>query len=77
MLYMSCPTCGYFLGQKTIEYEKGKHNICSNPKLTSEEKEAELSKLLLNLGLRRYCCKMRMMSYKDIVQFIQAAASEE
>jgi DNA-directed RNA polymerase subunit N (RpoN/RPB10) len=70
MLYLSCPTCGYFLGQKNIEYEKGKEKICSNPKLTPEEREEELSKLLLSLKLRRYCCKMRMMSYKDIVQDI-------
>jgi DNA-directed RNA polymerase subunit N (RpoN/RPB10) len=77
MLYIICPTCGYFLGQKVLEYEKGKDEICKNPKLSTEEKETELTKLLLSLKLRRYCCKMRMMSYKDIVQFIQAASSEE
>ena len=77
MLYMICPTCGSFLGQKVLEYEKGKDEICKNPNLSSEEKEKELTKLLLSLKLRRYCCKMRMMSYKDIVQFIQAAPSEE
>jgi DNA-directed RNA polymerase subunit N (RpoN/RPB10) len=72
MLYMICPTCGYFLGQKVLEYEKGKDNICKNPSLLSEEKEQELTKLLLSLKLRRYCCKMRMMSYKDIVHDIIA-----
>ena len=70
MLYITCPTCGYFLAQKTLEYEQGKEQICTNPKLSSEEKEKELTKLLLGLGLRRYCCKMRMMTYKDIVQDI-------
>jgi DNA-directed RNA polymerase subunit N (RpoN/RPB10) len=70
MLYITCPTCGYFLGQKTLEYEQGKEQICTNPKLSSEEKEKELTKLLLGLGLRRYCCKMRMMTYKDLVQDI-------
>ena len=70
MLYIVCPTCGYFLGQKTLEYEEGKKTICSNPKLTAEEKEKELSKLLLGLKLKRYCCKMRMMTYKDIVEII-------
>ena len=77
MLYMICPTCGTFLGQKVLEYEKGKDEICKNPNLSTEEKEKELTKLLLSLKLRRYCCKMRMMSYKDIVQFIQAVPSEE
>lgn len=70
MLYLSCPTCGYFLGQKTNEYDQGKEKICSNPKLSAKEREKELSKLLLGLKLRRYCCRMRMMTYKDIVQDI-------
>jgi DNA-directed RNA polymerase subunit N (RpoN/RPB10) len=77
MLYITCPTCGYFLGQKNLEYEEGKHKICTNPKLSTEEREKELSKLLLSLGIRRYCCKMRMMSYKDIVQDIIAVPSTE
>jgi len=77
MLYMVCPTCNKFLGQKVIEYEKGKDNICKNPELSNEEKEAALTKLLLSLKLKRYCCKMRMMSYKDIVQFINQVPDEE
>ena len=70
MLYIVCPTCGYFLGQKNLQYEEGKKKICDNPQLTGEQKETELTKLLLSLKLKRYCCKMRMMSYKDIVQNI-------
>lgn len=70
MLYITCPTCGYFIGQKILEYEEGKDKICLHPTLSQEEKEKELSKLLLSLKLRRYCCKMRVMSYKDIVQII-------
>ena len=77
MLYISCPTCGYFLGQKTIEYENGKQSICSNPNLSTEQKEKELSLLLLSLKLRRYCCKMRMMTYKDIVQDILPVQNNE
>lgn len=77
MLYMVCPTCNTFLGSKVLEYEKGKEDICKNPKLSTEEKEAEMTKLLLSLKLKRYCCKMRMMSYKDVVQFIIPAPIEE
>jgi len=72
MLYMTCPTCGYFLGQKNIQYEEGKTAICANPNLSNSEREEELSKLLLGLELKRYCCKMRIMSYKDTVQDIVA-----
>lgn len=70
MLYITCPTCGYFLGQKIIEYETEKQSICTNPKMTIEQKEENISKLILSLKLRRYCCKMRIMTYKDIVQDI-------
>jgi|UniRef100_A0A6C0EET0 DNA-directed RNA polymerase subunit N (RpoN/RPB10) len=70
MLYIVCPTCNYFIGQKTITYEEGKEKICNNPELTSTEKENEISKLLLSLKLRRYCCRMRVMTYKDIVKDI-------
>jgi DNA-directed RNA polymerase subunit N (RpoN/RPB10) len=70
MLYMSCPSCGYFLGYKTLEYEQKKEKICSNPNTTIKEKEIENNKLLLSLGLRRYCCKTRIITYKDIVKDI-------
>ena len=70
MLYTTCPTCGFFLGQKTEEYEKKKNDICSNPKLSKKEREEEISKLLKSMGFRRYCCRMRMMTYKDLVQDI-------
>ena len=67
---MTCPTCGTFLGLKTVEWEKESENICNNPNLSKEEKENKKSEILLSLKLRRYCCRMRMMSYKDIVQDI-------
>ncbi len=70
MLYTTCPTCGFFLGQKTEEYERKKNEICSNPKLSKKDREDEISKILKSLGLRRYCCRGRMMTYKDLVQEI-------
>ena len=70
MLYLTCPTCGYFLGQKTIEWETKSEEICNNHKLSSEEKEQKKQEVLLSLKLPRYCCRMRMMSYKDLVQDI-------
>lgn len=70
MLYIICPTCGYFLGQKTLEWETKSNEICSNPKLSEEEKEEKKQELLMSLKLPRYCCRMRMMTYKDLVQDI-------
>ena len=70
MLYITCPTCKFLLGQIIIDYEKNKEIICLNPNLSLEEKEKEISKLLLSLNLKRYCCKMHIMTYKDLVQDI-------
>jgi DNA-directed RNA polymerase subunit N (RpoN/RPB10) len=70
MLYSTCPTCGYFISQKIIEWETKSKVICDNPNYTKEEKEKLKEELLKTIKLRRYCCRMRLMSYKDIVQDI-------
>ena len=67
MLYTTCPTCGFFIAQYIEEYEKKKLEICSNPKLSKKEREDSISELLKSLKIRRYCCRMRIMSYKDMV----------
>ena len=77
MLYMRCVSCGTLLGGKVIEFEKGKEKFCKNPNLTTEEKDIELTKLIHSLKLKRYCCKGRMMSYKDIVQYIIPVPNNE
>jgi len=76
MLYSTCPTCGYFLGQKIVDWENKSKEICDNPKNTREEKEILKEKLLKTLKLRRYCCRMRIMSYKDIVYEILPVIEE-
>ena len=70
MLYLSCPTCGYCLGSKVIEYKKNKANICDNPKYDNAKKEEEITKLISSLNLRRYCCRVRLMTYKEQVNEI-------
>jgi DNA-directed RNA polymerase subunit N (RpoN/RPB10) len=70
MQYKTCPTCGYFLGQKTYEWEIKSNEICNNPNLSNDEKEKKKQDLLLSLNLKRYCCKMRMMSYVKLVDII-------
>ena len=71
MLYISCPTCGSFLGLKAQQYEEEKEKICSNPKITLSQKEKEITKLIMSMNIRRYCCKMRLMTYKDLINDIQ------
>ena len=70
MLYISCPTCGKCLGNKQIILEEKKEKICNNPKLSQAEKETLIKKAINDLNLRRYCCKMRAITYVDTVQII-------
>jgi DNA-directed RNA polymerase subunit N (RpoN/RPB10) len=77
MIPLTCPTCGYFLGNKVNNFEKEKEKICENAKISEEAQGVEIQKLIKSLNLRRYCCIMRLMSSKDIVQDILPIASEE
>jgi DNA-directed RNA polymerase subunit N (RpoN/RPB10) len=70
MIYIVCPTCGYFIGSKAIEYDTKKALICANTELSEEQQAEEIQKILKDLKLRRYCCRMRIMSAKDIVEDI-------
>ena len=70
MIYITCPTCGYFIGSKSIEYDTKKAEICANSKLSEYQQADEIQKLLKSLKIRRYCCRMRIMTTKDIVQDI-------
>lgn len=65
MEYLSCPSCGYFLGQKSIEYDTKKEKICELKDLSEKEKALKIKELLNSLKIRRYCCKMRLMTSKD------------
>lgn len=71
MLYSSCPSCGKLLASKIIDFEKKKYNICSNNDINDDDKQKQLTHLLLSLNLKRYCCRMRVMTYKDTVLDIE------
>ena len=70
MLYARCPTCGKSLSQYVIPYEEELSKICDNPSLSKLEKDKEKSKLINNLGFKRYCCKMRMLTFIDSINII-------
>lgn len=72
MIYSTCPTCGFFIGNIVNEYEENKEKICLNTELSDEEMKKEISTLLKNLKVRRYCCRMRIMTCKDLVKEIIA-----
>tara|TARA_B110000902_G_C14157379_1_gene531947 strand:- start:873 stop:1100 length:228 start_codon:yes stop_codon:yes gene_type:complete len=72
MEYLTCPTCGYFIGQKSIEYNAKKDIICGNRNLTREIIDNKLADLMKSLKIRRYCCRMRLMTCKDLSKEILA-----
>ncbi len=71
MIYLKCPTCGYLLGNRQKIYEQGLEEIESNPN-NDEQKKLELKqKLVDSLELKRYCCKMRVITYKNKTEIIK------
>lgn len=71
MIYLKCPTCGYVLGNRQRIYELGLDEIESNPN-NDEQKKLELKqKLVDSLEIKRYCCKMRVITYKNKTEIIK------
>ena len=70
MLYPVCPTCQLLLADKQLVFETEFAKISNDIKLSEDKKKKEVEKLLNKLGLIRYCCRMRMISYVDQVKII-------
>ncbi len=70
MIYIKCPSCGLLLGNRQMVYEKGLEEINSNPNTDNEKKLELKTKLVESLGIKRYCCKMRVMTYKNLPEII-------
>jgi DNA-directed RNA polymerase subunit N (RpoN/RPB10) len=74
MLYMFCPTCRELLGDKQKYYERKMAEICQKydtGKYTKEQSDMEKQNLVNSIGLRRYCCKQRILSYVRVVDIIK------
>ncbi|AYV78859.1 MAG: hypothetical protein Edafosvirus40_4 [Edafosvirus sp.] len=71
MLYVKCPTCRQLLGNKQLLYETELQKICDDPAVVESDKDELKIKLVNSLGLERYCCKMRLMTYKRLIDFVK------
>lgn len=70
MIYVKCPSCGFLIGNRQMIYEKGLDEIYSDPN-TSNEKKLELkTKLIDSLEIKRYCCKMRVITFKQLTEIV-------
>ena len=71
MIYSTCPTCGFFIGNVVEKYESEKKKICNNIRLNEDQQNEQIKDVLLSLGVKRYCCKMRIFTCKNMVDEIQ------
>ncbi len=65
MIYLKCPTCGTVIGNRQIVYETKLEEIDNNPNIDENEKLTQKTKLIESLELKRYCCRMRVMTFKS------------
>lgn len=76
MLYLKCPTCRNLLGNKQLYFEQKMDEICKDcdmKKLTFEEGEKKKIELVdfLIPNKDRYCCRMRLLTYRKIIEFVK------
>ena len=71
MIYLKCPTCGYVLGNRQKMYDIGLDEIESNPNNDEEMKLKLKNKLIESLEIKKYCCKMRVITYKNKCEIIK------
>jgi DNA-directed RNA polymerase subunit N (RpoN/RPB10) len=71
MIYMKCPTCGTIIGNRQIPYETKLEEINNNPKIDDDEKLKQKTELIASLQLKRYCCKMRIITFKSMPLIIK------
>lgn len=71
MIYLICPSCGYVLGNRQKIYDIGLEEIESNPNNDEKQKLELKQKLVDSLKLKRYCCKMRVITYKNKCEIIK------
>lgn len=73
MAYIVCPTCNRLIADKIIPYENGLKKICDAPNLTAQQKDTEKMKLIdsLKIPKDRYCCRMRLMTYRDLTLIVK------
>lgn len=71
MIYTKCPTCKQMLSHISVDYEQKLDDIESDPNMSRQQKKIKKQELVNSYGLRRYCCKVRLMTYKRLVDIVK------
>lgn len=61
MSYAVCPTCHLCLADKEMIWEDGLNRIVRDDTLTDADRQKKRKELMDSLGLKRYCCRMRLL----------------
>ena len=69
MLYPGCPTCGHLLADIEVEFTD-KYEKINESKDSDEKKGKEIEKLFVEVKIKKYCCKMRLISYFNHIRTI-------
>ncbi len=70
MIYLKCPSCSNIIGNRQIIYEQQLEEIQNNSNIDESEKLLLKTKLIDSLKLKRYCCKMRVITFKQLTDII-------
>jgi DNA-directed RNA polymerase subunit N (RpoN/RPB10) len=69
MLYPVCPTCGHLLADIEVEFTD-KYEKINESKDSDDKKGKEIEKLFVEVKIKKYCCKMRLISYFNHIRTI-------
>jgi DNA-directed RNA polymerase subunit N (RpoN/RPB10) len=81
MLYPICPTCGTLLANIQVPYQEDLKKLCDDFNISHEAisqgtliKNVEFAnkkEALVNKYVDRMCCKMRLISFSDLVHIVK------
>jgi DNA-directed RNA polymerase subunit N (RpoN/RPB10) len=69
MLYLRCPTCGELLGNIELIYEFELKRILALD-IDDKLKDEKVRELNIMIGLDKYCCRMRLFTYIDLIEIV-------
>lgn len=71
MIYLKCPSCGNILANRQKLYDEGLKEIESNSNNDEAMKLKLKTQLVQSLKIKRYCCKMRVITYKNKIEIFR------
>ena len=61
MWYVRCPTCHFLLADKELPFKQLMDKVLNDRNLTQSEKELQRGIIMDRLGIKRVCCRMRVL----------------